>query len=86
MKRLALGLVLVGCEPQPISEHYETCNREQMERVFVACVEKARGPQVLADTYNDLDEMVDECRAAARQIACESGYRCVAHCGTAKLK
>ncbi len=39
------------------------------ERVFLKCVETAKGPNSLTASPNDMDETIGECRYAARQIA-----------------
>jgi len=39
------------------------------ERVFLKCVETAKGPNSLTASGNDLDETIAECRFTARQVA-----------------
>lgn len=39
------------------------------ERVFLKCVETAKGPNSLTASGNDMDETIAECRHTAREVA-----------------
>lgn len=72
----ALFLSLDGCSESTHREcHYE-CDPTTQERVFLTCLEKLpHGPERLAASGNDWDEVVGECKSSAAAIACK--YNCV---------
>ncbi len=75
--RLVLAMLLASafdCKT-PYQQSHTVCDKAQQERVFLACVEKLpNGPERLAASGNDWDEVVGECRNAAASIACTTTY------------
>lgn len=48
------------------------CDKVAQREVFLACLDKLpKGPEIVAATGNDWDEVVSECRASASAIACD---------------
>lgn len=61
-------LFAIGCYKPPVYIIPEI-DKVVFERVFLKCIETAKGPNSLTASGNDLDEAIDMCRVSARQIA-----------------
>ncbi|ANZ50563.1 hypothetical protein STRATTON_138 [Erwinia phage vB_EamM_Stratton] len=75
MKRIVL--VVIGVLAAPIFAHAEEAeqllviDQDDYERVFLECVKSLNGPQ--KTTFNDLDEAIEACQKAAREMAIKRG-------------
>jgi hypothetical protein len=83
MRNLWVALLLTGCGVKCQHQECSTaCDKVVQERVFLSCLEKLpNGPDKVAATGNDWDEVVSECASAAARVACvltcveRDGYR-----------
>lgn len=67
--------------PSPTYREDCTEDKDRYERVFMECLSKVpKGPDTIAASGNDWDEVVQECRSTAYMIAHECKRTCVKNC------
>lgn len=71
---IGLGVTETACIDKPRTYHLD-CEKEREQQIFLACLDKMpHGPEHIAAAGNDWDEaveeMIQECRLSASQIAC----------------
>ena len=81
MTRLTLlCLMLLGCTPKSRWTWVDECDAERSERIMLGCLQAAQNMSGATSPGNDSDEVVDNCRAAAQDIACKRVQVCYEGC------